>query len=252
MSHAHSLTFPVCHLMHVDRLVTLLFARALTKQLSDLVFAKHVSRTCLTWTPSTRVCHNGWGAGGESQRHWQRSSLKNNNHHGHWSWACSTNRQLEYRYKIWRSPRMSGWTFRSGTAIPVAGATTSKKSACTKQARTLKSTGPLQRDWLVAWREQHDELVWRWLPLSCRPQPETSLTTENERRQKPSGQSLDNNAHTEKVWKSRDVHRHEQAPEKTARACHGLHHEVWGGLQDSPWQWDQSVDDWQCATLDAG
>ena len=69
MSHAHSLTFPVCHLMHVDRLVTVLSARALTKQLSDLVFAKHVSRTCLTWTPNTRVCHNGCGAGGESQRH---------------------------------------------------------------------------------------------------------------------------------------------------------------------------------------
>ena len=35
-------------------------------------------------------------------------------------------------------------------AIPVAGETTSKKSACTRQARTSKSTGQLQRDWFVA------------------------------------------------------------------------------------------------------
>ena len=30
-----------------------------------------------------------------------------------------------------------------------------------KQARTSKSTGQLQRDWLEASEEQHDELVWR-------------------------------------------------------------------------------------------
>ena len=55
ISHAHSLTFPVCHPMHVDRLVTVLSAGALTKQRSDLVFAKNVSRLFDLDTEHTRV-----------------------------------------------------------------------------------------------------------------------------------------------------------------------------------------------------
>ena len=41
----------------------------------------------------------------------------------------------------------------------MAGVTTSKKFVCTRQAKTSKSIGQLQRDWLEASEEQHDELV---------------------------------------------------------------------------------------------
>ena len=51
--------------------------------------------------------------------------------------------------------------FRNEAAIPVAGVNTSKKFVCTRQAKTSKSTGQLQRDWLQASEEQHDELVLR-------------------------------------------------------------------------------------------
>ena len=114
--------------------------------------------------------------------------------------------------RIW-NPSQSRWVFRNGTAIPVAGVTTNKKFVCTRQAKTSKSTGQLQRDWLEASEEQHDELVLRWPTKSYCPQRVTSLTTWSARLTETAEalkpwwpglkQSLDSNDHKRRVRVSR-------------------------------------------------
>ena len=81
--------------------------------------------------------------------------------HSYYILVCGTYLHGESRNSIQWGPRQSGCVFRSGTATPAAGEITSRRSAFSKQARTSKSTGQLQRDWLEASEEQHDELVLR-------------------------------------------------------------------------------------------
>ena len=88
------------------------------------------------------------------------------------------------------------------TAIPVAGVITSRRSAFTRQARTSKSTGQLQRDWLGgAARRVGLAMTDQELLPTARNIPAT----------------------TKKGWKPRDVLCLEQAPEEMWRAHHGLH-----------------------------
>ena len=127
--------------------------------------------------------------------------------------------------------KQTGGLGTAGTAIPVAGATASKKFACTRTGENLEV------NWSVAAR-----LVGglngaaRRAGLAMNDQgllhhsEEASLTMGNERQTETVGvskprwpgsrQSLDSNDHRIQGEKPRDVLCHEQAPEKTRRACH--------------------------------